>query len=56
MKQIQLQLKKLKKETADISKQRVHYKLQSEWHRLMYSRTLEIELLEKLLTPPTTVQ
>lgn len=56
MKQIQDQLKKLKKEASELSKVRASYKLQSEYHRLMYARTLEIEILEKLLTAPTTIK
>lgn len=40
-------LKQLKKDAAQLSKNRKHYKLQSEWHRLMYAMTLEIEILER---------
>lgn len=40
----------LKKETAELDEARKSYKIQSEWHRLMYMHLLEIETLKRVLT------
>lgn len=42
-------LKWLKKETKDLDKTRKTYHLQSEWHRMMYAKMLEIETIERLI-------
>lgn len=44
-------LKHLETEAKQLSKEQKLYKLQSEFHRLMYTKTLEIETLKKLMFP-----
>ena len=44
-------LKHLEKEQKTLSKQGKHYKLQSEWHRMMYSNALKIETLRRVMFP-----
>lgn len=42
-------LGELHKEIYSLNLARTSYKIKSEWHRLMYSRLVEMEILEKLL-------
>jgi hypothetical protein len=45
---IQTEIQKISAEIDELNKTRVHYKLQSEWHRMMYALCLKMELLVKL--------
>lgn len=40
--------KELAIDLADLDKARKHYRIQSEWFRLMYAMQLEYEVLEKI--------
>ncbi len=42
-------IKWLKKEIKDLSKTRKYYTLQSEYHRMMYAKTLELETIQATL-------
>jgi hypothetical protein len=42
-------LKWLEKEVKSLSTQRKLYTIQSEWYKLMYAKTLELETLRKAL-------
>ncbi len=39
----------LKREIKQLNKSRKHYSIQSEWHRLMWTKTFELETIEKTL-------
>jgi hypothetical protein len=42
-------LKHLESEVKDLAKQRKLYTLQSEWHKIMYGKTLVMETLKKAM-------
>lgn len=48
MKSKNQKIKELKSEIKALDKERKHYKLQSEWHRMMYAKTLALETLESI--------
>lgn len=36
------------KEIKELNRNRKHYKLQSEWHRMMYALTLRLEIIDEI--------
>lgn len=52
--EIMTRLDGVHKEIKQLDRARSSYKIKSEWHRLMYSRLLEMEVLENLLPKTKT--
>lgn len=40
--------RELTKQIKELNRNRKHYKLQSEWHRMMYAMILRLEIIEEL--------
>ena len=41
-------IENLQKQINDLNRQRKHYRLQSEWHRMMHDLTLKLETLQSI--------